>query len=139
VIIVAAAVTGTSALLAAAAARWWRPGRGGAGLGRVVVSSGSAGQGVGDVMAFATAAVETLFEQADFGLKVGDLLLDLAAALLQAGFAVGLALGELLFELLLACGLTEGSAVVEGFIETGLLACVPESLLAGREAAGCLG
>src|SRR5205807_5856330 len=107
--------------------------------GRVVVGGRSGGQGVGDVLAFAAAAVEALFEQADFGLEVGDLLLDRAAALLQAGLAVGLALGKLFLEPGLAEGSADGSAVVEGFIEAGLLACVSEGLLAGREAAGCLG
>jgi hypothetical protein len=139
VIVVAAAVTGASALMAAAAAGRGRPGRGGAGLGRGVVGGGSAGQGVGDVMAFAAAAVEALFEQADFGLEVGNVLLELAAALLQAAFAVGLALGELLLESGLAEGSADGSAVVEGFIVVGLPACVAERLLAGGEGAGCLG
>jgi hypothetical protein len=103
-------------------------------------------------MGFATAAVEALLEQADFGFEFGDALVEFAVALLQAGGAVGLAGGELGLELLqlggevgLALGeelfeggFAKGSAVVEGFVVAGLLAGLGEGLLAGRQGAGGL-
>lgn len=83
-------------------------------------------------MAFAAAAVEALLEQADFGLQVVDLLLELGLALRQARRGGGAAVGALGLEL----GLALGGAAVEGLVEAGLLAGVGEGPLAGRQATG---
>jgi hypothetical protein len=128
VAIVASAVAGAAGLLSAAAA--WRRGRGCG--GRIVRG---VDQGVGAVMGFATASVESLFEQADFGLEFVDALLQLVLELLPLGGKVGLALGEEFFEVSFA----SGSALVECLVVAGLLSGVDESLLAGRQGTGRLG
>src|SRR5439155_15034983 len=92
VVVAAAAVAGAAALLAAVA--WRRCGRGGAGR----VGAGG-GQDIGVVMAFVAAAVQALFEQADFGFEFVDALLQLALALLPARLPVEVPLGEALLQL----------------------------------------
>jgi hypothetical protein len=83
-------------------------------------------------MGFATPAVETLFEQADFGFEFVQALLALVVALLQVRFKLGLALNEEFLEF----GFAADSALVEGLVEADLLAGVTEELLAGRQATG---
>jgi len=134
VVIATAGMAGASGLLAATpAGRRGRPGwrRRPAGRARAGIVR-RVGQGIGDVRGFATAAVETLFEQADFGFEFVEALLALAVTLLQAGVAVALALGQLLFEF----GFAEDSALVEGLVEADLLPSVTEELLAGGQATG---
>src|SRR5262245_61143976 len=84
-------------------------------------------------MGFTFAAVEALFEQADFGFEFGDALLALLVASLPARVAVGLAVGQLFLEF----GFAAQRALVKGLVETDLLAGVAEQLLAGGQAAGC--
>lgn len=122
----AAPVTGASGLLAAATARRLGGGR--------VVSRG-VGQGIGSMMGFATAAIETLFEQAHFRFEFVDALSQFAFALVQAGGPVGLALGQLFVEM----GFAPDRALVEGLIVARLLPRLPKRLSAGRETAGGLG
>jgi hypothetical protein len=127
-VVVVAAVAAATALLAAAAGR-----RGGGGAvpgGGGVWGVGIVGQVMVGVTVLATAAVQALFEQADFGLEVVDALVEDAVALTQARFKVGLLLGEALFEL----GFALGGAVVEDAIEADLLAGVAEGLVAGQQA-----
>ena len=136
VVIAAAWVAGASALLAAAAwrrrrGRRRRAGRVVAGLVRVV---GGVGQGIGAVMGLATFAVEALFEQADFGFEFIDTLLALVVALLEPRFKLRLALQEELLEF----GFAVDRALVEGLVVADLLACIPQELLAGGQAAGSL-
>jgi len=64
------------------------------------------GQSIGRVMRFATAAVETLFEQAHFGFEFGEALLEFRFALLQACGGAGLVVGQLFFEF----GFAQGGA-----------------------------
>jgi hypothetical protein len=84
------------------------------------------------VVAFATAAVEALLEQADFGLECVDTRLQLPFTPAASVFNVGLAPGALL----LAFGFAEGGALVQGLVEGGLAACVLESLLAVGQSVG---
>jgi hypothetical protein len=84
------------------------------------------------VVGLTTAAVEALFEQADFGLQLGDALQEFGFALLLAACQGDLVLRELFFE----SGLAEGGALVEGLVVADLLAGVTEELLAGGLAAG---
>jgi hypothetical protein len=131
VVIGAATVTGATTLLTPWPA-WRRRGRDR--HGRRLVGGRVVGPGVGGMMAFATAAVEALFEQADFGFEVGDALQEFVLVALLTGCQGGLVLGELCFEL----GLAPEGALVEGFVVADLLASIAEKLLAGGQAAGCL-
>jgi hypothetical protein len=134
VVIMAAAMAGAAALLATAAA-WRGRCRGGSGVG--IGRGGGVGQGIGDVVRLATAAVETLLEQADFGFESEDALLEFPFALPPARVGVGADLGELCPEF----GFPLQSALVEGLVEAGLLACLPEGLLTSglvtRFSSGC--
>src|SRR5262249_16070623 len=69
-------------------------------------------------MGFARAAVEALFEQADFGFEVGEALLEFGFAVPQAGGRVGLGLGGVLLEV----GFAQGGAAGGGAVGVGLLA-----------------
>jgi hypothetical protein len=85
-------------------------------------------------MGFAAAAVEALFEQADFGFQFGGVLLVFAVPLREAGVARGVAVGQLFLEFRFALD----SALVQSLVQADLLACVAEELLAGRQTAGGL-
>lgn len=95
VVIVVAAMAGTAPLLAAAAAVWRGRCRGGRGVGSG--RGGGVGQGIGGLVRLATATVETLLEQADFGFESDKTLLEFTFALPQAYVGVSAYLGELCF------------------------------------------
>jgi hypothetical protein len=130
----AAAVAGASALLAAAAPRRHGGGRVAVATGVVALGRG-VGQDVGVVVGLGTAAVEALLEPAHLGFEVGETLLQLGFALLDArrcgGLRLGVGVGESFFEL----GFALGGAAVEGLVVASLLAGEPEGLLAGGQAA----
>jgi hypothetical protein len=85
-------------------------------------------------MPFATAAIEPLFEQADFGFQFVNTLLELLFALLETCRRVRLGLGQELFEFAFPLA----GAVVERLIVADLLASLPQCLLTGWEVAGSL-
>ena len=118
VVVAAAAVAGSAPLLTARPRCGCR-GRVAGGVGGRVV-----GQGIGGLTGLATASVEALLEEADFGFEVGD-------ALLQS-LTTALPIRSTLGELGLEFGLARGRALVKGLVVASLLTQVAEGLLAGR-------
>ena len=106
-------------------------------VGDALLQGGFALTGLGDALlqggfALAGLGVALLEQRGGVGAAVGELLLGVGGRLPQAGGGAVVALGELGLEV----GLAEGSAVVEGLVEAGLLAQVAEGLLASRQGAG---
>jgi hypothetical protein len=102
---------------------------------RIAVLDPGVGQGVGVVVGFVPATVETVLEQAHLGFEVGETLLQFGFPLLNPrrgdGLRLGLGLGEEFLEL----GFPQEGTLVKSLVEAGLLPRLPESQLAGGQAA----